>query len=163
MRFLVGLWVLACVFPSCSPAEDSSKGDSGEDEPVDSSCEGAASHYWEICADLLGSDLAELFAEDFRVDCIAMEGFYVREARCAARADSCEALLRCEIGSVEFVCDTDEDCGQDLFCESPADDCEDCVPDTDCVACLEDEHCETGKSCFDGLCLGDANLHHETR
>lgn len=161
----IGWWSVACLMLtptlwSCAPKEDSDEEETNEEEAVDISCDGAASHFQEICSDFMGPDTAELFAEDFRVDCIAMQGFYQREARCAARAESCEALLRCEISAVTFVCDTDEDCGGGLFCERPPEHCNDCVPDTDCVGCLSDEHCAEGKSCFDGLCILDENLFH---
>lgn len=149
-------WVSALIaLVSCSPADDDEK-----DQEVDASCDAAASHFWEVCTDFMGSDSAEMFAEGFRVDCIAMQGFYRKEARCIAESETCEDLLQCEVSAVEFICETDEECGGDLFCATP-DDCAECAPDTDCVACLEDAHCSEGKLCLTGLCIDESNAFHE--
>lgn len=144
----VGTWGLLTLALGCSPK------DGGEDdEQVDASCEGAAAHFWEICAEDLGNDFAELNAEMFRVDCVGMQGFMAREARCAARAASCQSLIEdCGITSVTFVCDVDTDCGNELSCSLDLE---------DCVACLDDADCNDGKACASGLCLSAENAFHQ--
>lgn len=131
---------------SCSPK----KADDNKEETP--SCEDAASHFWEVCTDFMGTDSAEMTAAGWRVDCIAMEGILDEEARCIARSESCEDILMCEFSDITFDCETEEDCGEGLLCSAEL---------VDCVACLEDNDCTDEKLCLTGLCIDEDNTYHD--
>lgn len=140
-------WVQVVVaLVSCSPASE----DESKEETV--SCEDAASHFWAVCTDFMGTDSAELLAEGWRVDCIAMEGLLDDESSCIARSESCEDVLMCEFSDITFDCDTSDDCAEGLFCSADP---------IDCVACIEDADCADGKLCLTGLCIDEVNTYHE--
>jgi hypothetical protein len=113
-------------------------------------CDGAADRLIEVCDPLTG--------EGFRAECEreGQELFFPDDFQCLANLPVCDEphLKACGYRSLAPPsCDTARTCDQPWSCDSELD---------ECVRCVEDDDCASGRGCLLGLCFEMGTDFYET-
>lgn len=119
------------------------------DSPGSSSCDAAAEHLIAICDPITG--------EEFRALCEIEDIPLVTAATrtCVAKTRECSeaALESCDVRNVTIACTGDDDCPGPFMCN---------LGDEECVRCMSDQDCGSGRGCLMGTCFDAESEFYRT-